>query len=116
MRQTTYVTDEQLWLYFSRFHLDLEVGVSLATGHQQPDGSPGMDGIDPHVMLQWSDDGGHTWSHEHWMSCGRQGRYRFQVYWNRLGKSRKRVWRITMSDPIAWRILNAYVLVQKGIS
>jgi hypothetical protein len=26
--------------------------------------------IDPQVMLRWSDDGGHTWSNEHWRPMG----------------------------------------------
>jgi hypothetical protein len=67
-------------------------------------------------MLQWSDTNGTRWSDERWESGGQQGQYRWQVRWRRLGKGRKRVWRIAMTDPIAWRILNAYVLVEKGIS
>jgi hypothetical protein len=27
-------------------------------------------GANPEVMLRWSDDGGHTWSNEHWASMG----------------------------------------------
>jgi hypothetical protein len=29
------------------------------------------DPLDPQVMLRWSDDGGHTWSNEHWRSMGK---------------------------------------------
>lgn len=28
-------------------------------------------GVIPKVMLRWSDDGGHTWSNEHWREVGR---------------------------------------------
>jgi hypothetical protein len=29
-----------------------------------------VQGASPSVMLRWSDDGGHTWSNEHWKSMG----------------------------------------------
>lgn len=105
-RQSPHLSDEQMWLYVSSFQLDLETGRGLSVGQ----------GVDPQVMLQWSDDGGHTWSEEHWYSAGLQGAYRWRALWRRLGKSRDRVWRVTMSDPVPWRLLDAYVNVEKGTS
>ena len=46
--------------------IDMQTGVGLNTGQ----------GSDPQVMLRWSDDGGHTWSNEHWMSIGKTVRER----------------------------------------
>lgn len=65
---------------------------------------------DPRVMLRWSDDGGHTWSNEHWASMGKIGEYGKRVIWRRLGmttKLRDRVYEISGSDPVKIAIMGA---------
>lgn len=114
LRQSPHLSDEQIRLFFHRFQLDLEVGLGLPHGRVNRYGLLETVGVEPDLMLQWSDDGGHTWSDEHWMTAGRLGQYRFRVIWRRLGKGRNRTWRLTMSDPVAWRLLDAYVEVEKG--
>ena len=106
LRQSPHLSDEQFWYYVSSFQLDLEVGLGTSTGQ----------GMNPQIMLQWSDDGGHTWGPEQWVSAGVQGQYEWRAIWRRLGRSRDRVWRVAMTDPVAWRLLTAYVDVQKGVS
>jgi hypothetical protein len=67
-------------------------------------------GADPQVMLRWSDDGGHTWSNEHWASIGKIGEYYRRVFWRRLGmtlKLRDRVYEVSMTDPVKVAILGA---------
>jgi hypothetical protein len=64
----------------------------------------------PQVMLRWSDDGGHTWSHERWESLGPIGATQTRVIWRRLGatlKSRDRVYEITAADPMVTAIMGA---------
>jgi hypothetical protein len=64
----------------------------------------------PQVMLRWSDDGGHTWSNEHWASMGKIGEYGKRVIWRRLGmttKLRDRVYEISGSDPVKIAIMGA---------
>jgi hypothetical protein len=66
--------------------------------------------IDPQVMLRWSDDGGHTWSNEHWASMGKIGEYGKRVIWRRLGmttKLRDRVYEISGTDPVKIAIMGA---------
>ena len=68
----------------------------------------------PRVMLRWSDDGGHTWSNEHWRSMGRIGQYGFRTIWRRLGmtlKIRDRVYEVSGTDPIKISIMGAELLV-----
>ena len=80
--------------------LDCETGVGLVTGQ----------GDDPQVMLRWSDDGGHTWSREHWVSMGRIGTYGTRAIWRRLGmteKLRDRVYEASGTDPIKLAIMGA---------
>jgi hypothetical protein len=71
-------------------------------------------GIDPQVMLRWSDDGGHTWSNEHWRSMGLTGQWGRRVIWRRLGmtlKLRDRVYEVSGTDPIKIAIMGAKLQV-----
>jgi hypothetical protein len=80
--------------------LDIESGVGLNDGQ----------GSDPQVMLRWSDDGGHTWSNEHWASIGKIGHYYRRVFWRRLGmtlKIRDRVYEVSGTDPVKIAIMGA---------
>jgi len=108
MRQSPHLSAEQVRLFFARFQLDLEVGLGPATSNIPT-------AFDPAVMLQWSDDGGHTWSDEHWVTAGRLGQYKHRAIWRRLGRGRNRTWRVVVTEPIAWRLLDAHVQVEKGL-
>ena len=71
-------------------------------------------GTNPQVMLRWSDDGGHTWSSEHWVSIGKIGEYGRRVIWRRLGmtqKIRDRVYEVSMTDPVKIAIMGAELLL-----
>lgn len=84
--------------------LDLETGVGLISGQ----------GSNPQVMLRWSDDGGHTWSNEHWVSIGKIGEYYRRAIWRRLGmtmKLRDRVYEISGTDPVKIDITGAELLL-----
>lgn len=78
-------------LFFNSFQLDIETGTGL-DGIQQ--------GTDPQAMLRWSDDGGHTWSNEKWVSFGKIGATKARAIWRRLGSSRDRVFQVRISDPV----------------
>ena len=67
-------------------------------------------GVDPKAMLRWSDDGGHTWSNEHWSPMGKIGVYQHRVFWRRLGmtlKLRDRVYEVSGTDPVKIAIMGA---------
>jgi hypothetical protein len=84
--------------------LDIESGVGLVTGQ----------GSDPEVMLRWSDDGGHTWSNEHWVKIGKIGEYGRRAIWRRLGmtqKLRDRVYEVSGTDPVKIAIMGAELMV-----
>ena len=71
-------------------------------------------GANPRVILRWSDDGGHTWSNEHWKTMGRIGQWGYRVFWRRLGmtmKIRDRVYEISGTDPVKIAILGAELIV-----
>ena len=70
----------------------------------------------PSVMLRWSDDGGHTWSSEHWKYMGAVGQYFYRTIWRRLGmtvKLRDRVYEISGTDPIKIAIMDAELILSQ---
>jgi hypothetical protein len=84
--------------------LNCEVGTGLNSGQ----------GSNPQVMLRWSDDGGHTWSNEHWTSMGAMGNYGQRAIWRRLGmttKLRDRVYEVSGTDPVKMDIIGAELLL-----
>jgi hypothetical protein len=66
----------------------------------------------PEIMLRWSNDGGKTWCNERKLDCGSVGDYLKRVILWRLGRSRDRVYEISVTDPCAWRIIDAYLFTQ----
>lgn len=65
-------------------------------------------------MLQYSDDSGKTWSNERWARAGALGQYRKRVRWTRLGRSRDRIFRVVMTDPVYWVLIDAYLEITLG--
>jgi Phage stabilisation protein len=84
--------------------LNCESGVGLNDGQ----------GSDPQAMLRWSDDGGHTWSNEHWAPMGKIGAHSQRVFWRRLGmtvKLRDRVYEVSGTDPVKVAIMGAELIL-----
>jgi hypothetical protein len=84
--------------------LNCESGVGLNLGQ----------GSNPQVMLRWSDDGGHTWSNEHWAPIGQIGAYGRRTFWRRLGmtlKLRDRVYELSGTDPVKIAITGAELIL-----
>jgi hypothetical protein len=68
----------------------------------------------PLVWLRFSDDGGHTWSNAQPRDAGQAGQYKVRVRWARLGRARIRTYEISCSEPVPFRIVDAYVNGQPG--
>jgi len=101
---------EQLLLTESALELLTETGVELVA----VSAIPGVQGSDPQAMLRWSDDGGHTWSNEHWRSMGAIGQYGYRTIWRRLGmteKLRDRVYEVSGTDPVKIAIMGAELFI-----
>ena len=106
LRRAPHVSEELQWFFHHSFVIDMEVGVGLQTGQ----------GSDPQVMMRFSDDGGHTWSTTRQASIGAVGQRITRVKFNRLGRSRDRVYEIVVSDPVKLAIVDAYLEVSRGTS
>lgn len=101
-RAAPVIHDDTRRLFFRGLTLDLEAG----TGHA---GAP-----DPRVMLDWSDDGGHTWGRELWRGAGKTGEYGRRVVFRHLGSARHRVFRVAGSDPVPVALLGASLQAEAG--
>lgn len=82
---------------FNALEIDFERGVGLVTGQ----------GSNPICSMDYSDDGGHTWSNKKDASIGAIGEYKARARYGRLGMSRDRVYRITITDPVKRIIVGA---------
>lgn len=107
MRISPHSTSGLKLLTCNSFQLDMEVGTGL-------DGI--AQGTDPQVMLQWSNDGGHTWSNERWVSFGKIGQKKVRALWRRLGMYRDRVYKLKSTDPVKTVFIGAEMDVVQGVS
>lgn len=106
IRACPHISSDYKWQFFSQLQIDMQTGVGLPNGQ----------GSDPQAMLQWSDDGGYVYGTEHWASIGRIGERKTRVRWRRLGRSRDRVFMLTITDPIPVVIIGASVNYTVGNS
>ena len=103
-RRTPHVwnIDKRTRLFFAQLQVEFTPGV----------GNQGNPGYDPQAMLRWSDDGGFTWSNEHWVSIGKVGVTKNRAIWRLLGSARDRVWELTFTDPTARDIIGATLFAE----
>jgi hypothetical protein len=104
VRSTQVAHEDQRYLFWHRLELEMETGVGLLSGQ----------GSSPVVMLSWSDDGGHTWSNEVFGSLGAIGAYGWRVYWDALGESRNRIYKLRITDPVKPVLIAARADVSVG--
>lgn len=90
--------------YHDRLEIIFQKGVGLLSGQ----------GSDPMVMLDISDDGGMTWRTLPPRKIGKVGEYRARAYWDRLGQSKDRVYRCSVSDPVITAVLDTQLYTRGG--
>lgn len=95
---------EEKTLFMSELEIDFDGGMGPLTGQ----------GAAPQACLQWSDNGGRSWSQELWTNIGSQGAYGAQAIWRRLGSFRHRIFKLTVTDPVPVIIIGAYGSVESG--
>ena len=104
LRRAKHLTTDLQRQFFESFQIQFQPGVGLNLGQGQ----------DPQAMLRWSNDGGSTWSNEHWVSIGKQGNYVNRALWRRLGWSRDRIFEVVVTDPIKAVIVSAELKASSG--
>jgi hypothetical protein len=101
LRSSPHSTENMLWTRYTQLLLDMAVG-------------DGPQGLNPEMIMRWSDNGGRTWSNEKWASAGLPGAYNTRVIWRRLGRSRDRVFEVSSTAAISHQWVAAYVGVEGG--
>jgi Phage stabilisation protein len=102
VRRAPHLISDYQRQYFAELQIHFQPGVGL------PDGSA------PQAMCRWSDDGGSTYSNEHWTTIGVQGAYKNRAIWRRLGQSRDRIFEVVVTDPINAVITAANLKAEAG--
>lgn len=97
VRRCTHLTDGLHRVSYHDLQIQFQPGVGLQSGQ----------GSDPQAMLRWSDDGGSTWSNDHWASIGKVGKYKNRAIWRRLGQARDRIFEVVVTDPVFRVIVSA---------
>lgn len=99
MQRILYSTEVGTSLQFQTFpdvqvEVDAGVGVPLTQA--------------PKMILEISNDGGNTWLPGMQRDAGLTGQYTYRAIWRRLGGGYRRMYRLTVSDPILWRVLGLH--------
>lgn len=100
IRQAPHLSEEQLWLFYRYFQLDADMGDVPSTA--------------PDITLEISNDGGKTFGTPITIAMGAIGDYTRRAKWNRLGRSRDRVFKVTCDAPVFQSWVNAYIDVDAG--
>ena len=122
VRTMMHTHKDQKWLYVYGFEIDMQKGVGLGDGTiNQTSGTSttttnyGDSDLNdnPQMALQWSKDGGYTWSKEHWASMGKIGAFKQRVQWAiGMGKSRDWVFRLSTFAKVKMVLIAAYADIE----
>ena len=112
LRRAPHLVSDLQREYFEELQIQFQPGVGL-TGITTPLNGEVI-GANPQAMLRWSNDGGSTWSSEHWASIGLIGKYQNRIIWRRLGWSRDRIFEVVVTDPIKAVIVSANLKATVG--
>jgi hypothetical protein len=95
----------QITVPINEFQVDFETGLGPIPPLTDGFGNP----RDPYAMFSYSEDYGKTWTPERQIACGQAGEFKVVAIDRRLGSWRSWTPRVRVSDPIQWRIADAYV-------
>ncbi len=110
VRRARHASSDQSWVFHKTLQIYAETGVGPIP--------PLLDGMgnprDPVLNIRWSNDGGHVWSSEQSAGLGQAGQYGQRIMFRRLGRARARVYEVSGSDPVPYRLVGAYLDVSAG--
>lgn len=104
IRVSPHVATGLNWNYFNEYVLHFLCGFVPATGP----------GSAPVCNLEISNDGGITYGSLLPRQLGAAGQYKWDVRWRRMGRTRNRVVRWTMNEPIDMVLVDLYANVEGG--
>jgi len=101
IRRTQIINKNRVNVIHNRVEIEFEPGVGL-------DVASDVDGYDPQATLKWSDDGGFNWSSGRSVSIGTYQQYGTRAIWRGLGKSRNRIYELTIESPVKIILIGTY--------
>lgn len=101
-RQFAHLNQTHLMLFIDQLELYIQSGQGNATAP------------DPQMMLQYSKNGGRTWSAERWMAAGKVGQFKRRLRWMQLGQARNWTFRLTATDAAIWNLVECWANVREG--
>jgi hypothetical protein len=113
MRRCPHLVTDFQRQYFEELQIQFQPGVGLQGIETFPLGDNDI-GLNPQAMLRWSNDGGSTWSNEHWAGIGKVGKYQNRIIWRRLGWARDRIYEVVVTDPVKAVIVSANLKASVG--
>ena len=108
-RQSPHFASNLNQVFYSLLEIDFKFGVGLNAGAGVP-----ANAVNPQAILTISNDGGETWGNELLATLGQLGKTLTRARWTRLGRSRDRVFRVSISDPVKVAMLSAKLDVKQG--
>ena len=97
-------SDNGQWITHNKVRVDIDAGVGFGEGQAK----------DPEIFLRWSDEDGQTFSNFRGRKIGKVGERQNRSFWNRLGKSRSRIYQTAIYDPVPVHIKGAYIDVRQN--
>lgn len=91
-------------LGMSKMEIIMETGIGTISGQ----------GENPRILIEYSDDGGFTWTHGAWPRVGRLGERTLRVEFFELSTFYERMFRITTTDPVSYSIFAASIDLRKA--
>ena len=102
---TSPFTADGIAIFAGELEATFESGVGLTLGQ----------GSDPVVRMDFSDDGGRTWSSEFSRSIGKIGKYEQRSLWRRQGRFPvARTIRLTITDPVKANLIKLAATAEAG--
>ncbi len=83
----------------STLTIEMETGTGIIEGQ----------GDNPRIMIEYSDDGGRTFSSGTWARVGRLGEFVLLVEFDNLGTFYSRIFRFSTSDPVNYSVYSASI-------
>lgn len=96
------LSNEKKNVFLTRFFADMQVG-EIPVNEQEPV-----------ARLRWSDTRGRTWGNAISRGMGARGRFGELVQFNRLGRSRERVFELAWSANVRTALNGAYIVAEGG--
>jgi hypothetical protein len=95
-------SNSQVFVIVSLVRAWMETGQGLT--------SPEAQGHNPTIYLQVSRDAGHTWGGWMQTNIGKIGEYKARAEWRRLGQARDWSFKLRMTDPVKFCLLDMYLI------